>query len=155
MKREEIFQAICRCTDAPEGEMHRQLYAYAVKRKFPSTEVIYNKLSEMHGQDLPPTPKFEELTEATKVTLTIFRGVAELLEPFADEPIEALQMAGEGSLGKPATDTQPDADLTGGAAVGAPTPIAVDTSDGTTLTQPDCHGIDGDAELRSGNPRKK
>jgi hypothetical protein len=114
MKREEIFQTICRCTEVPDSEMHRALYAYAVKRKFPSTEVIYNKLSEMCGQDLPPTPKFDELTEATKVKLTIFRGVAELLEPFADESIEVSQIDGAGKIGEkmpePVSSGQTDGD---------------------------------------------
>jgi len=128
MKREDIFQTTLRCTEAPGSTEQRALYAYAVLRGFPSPEVLYNKLSELHGQSLPPETRYEELPEEAKIGLTIFRGVAQLLEPFADEPIEAFNPDGV---------DQPHAASTDGAAAAAPAAGAAAMSDGPTPTQPE------------------
>lgn len=97
MKREEIYQHVIRCACVNDMAGARPLYAYAVKRKFPSPEVIYNKAAEIGGNDLPLPleEQFANIPESGRACFTIFRGVAELLEPFADEPIEAFTIGGQ------------------------------------------------------------
>lgn len=69
-----------------ETRISPALYAYMVRRKFPSAEVLRNKQAEMDGvETLPP---FADEPFETRVLLTVFRLVAEALEPYAETPIE-------------------------------------------------------------------
>jgi len=60
------------------------LYDYARARKFPPPETLARKHFEIVG-DVFPYNAFAEAPEITRIYYTIFRTVAEALEPFREE----------------------------------------------------------------------
>ena len=97
-----------------------RLYVYCVKRKFPSAEVLRNKLMEWDGMDGMPKP-FDEEPEEVRLFLNGFRAAAQQLEEVAQETIGEFEadMAG----GEDAGDTN-EADLGGMDAAGGNAAIA-------------------------------
>lgn len=150
MDRQTAYRHLMMCANVPDSNPHaRALYAYAVKRKFPSPEVLYNKALEMQGHEPSHQTRFADIPEDARIGFTLFGKIAELLEEWVSEPVDewlapkAASPAGEpqgnvnppedDGLGKPEPGAAPDAlstaapaDVPGptdGAPVGTDTPI--------------------------------
>lgn len=71
-------------------ERMADLYSYARDRKFPLPETLARKSAELVGSDFP-WPALSDAPENVQIGFTVFRAVAEALEPFHEpDPVEPV-----------------------------------------------------------------